>query len=171
MIKYTHDSLQEAVSKSQSFADVARYFGIAPHGGSQAHLKYRIDKESIDTSHFKSRAWSKGRIFSNRRKPPEEVLVEMPIGSNRTHADILRRSLIEIGRKEECYKCGIGPKWNDTKLSLEVHHKDGNYRNNKDDNLDFICPNCHSQTDNYKAKNKESRQMLACCACFENKSG
>jgi hypothetical protein len=61
--------------------------------------------------------------------------------------------LIERGRK--CEECG----WNKTnpntnKCPLEIHHKDGNYKNNKEDNLQILCPNCHSLTDTYKNMNR-----------------
>lgn len=52
-----------------------------------------------------------------------------------------------------CSMCGIS-EWNNKKIVLECDHIDGNYKNNKKDNLRLICPNCHSQTDTYKAKNK-----------------
>ena len=39
---------------------------------------------------------------------------------------------------------------------LEVHHKDGNFMNNKEENLQVLCPNCHSLTDTYKNMNKDS---------------
>lgn len=55
----------------------------------------------------------------------------------------------------QCEKCG----WHEinpfTNLSpLEIHHKDGNYENSYEDNLIVLCPNCHSLTDNYKARGK-----------------
>lgn len=53
----------------------------------------------------------------------------------------------------KCSCCGIS-KWNEKPLVLEVDHIDGNSYNNNEDNLRLICPNCHSQTDTYKAKNK-----------------
>ena len=37
---------------------------------------------------------------------------------------------------------------------LEVEHLDGNSSNNRPENLDLICPNCHSLTTTYKALNK-----------------
>ena len=40
------------------------------------------------------------------------------------------------------------------KIPLEIHHKDGNYLNNNEDNLELLCPNCHSLTNTYKAANK-----------------
>ena len=40
------------------------------------------------------------------------------------------------------------------KESLELEHIDGNAYNNSESNLSLLCPNCHSQTPTYKAKNK-----------------
>lgn len=53
-----------------------------------------------------------------------------------------------------CEECG----WNkiNTKLGfspLQIHHKDGNYKNNKRDNLQVLCPNCHSLTNNFGSLN------------------
>ena len=54
----------------------------------------------------------------------------------------------------KCYKCGWGEVNQFTgNIPLEVHHKDGDYSNNSEDNLELLCPNCHSLTDTYKAGN------------------
>ena len=37
-------------------------------------------------------------------------------------------------------------------IMLELHHIDGNHNNNKLENLQMLCPNCHSITDNFKSK-------------------
>ena len=52
-----------------------------------------------------------------------------------------------------CEVCGISD-WNSKTLSLECDHIDGHHANNHPSNLRLICPNCHSQTETYKAKNK-----------------
>lgn len=62
----------------------------------------------------------------------------------------LRRYIIEK-YNNQCCKCG----WNSkniytNKIPLEVHHKDGNYLNNTESNLELLCPNCHSLTNTYK---------------------
>ncbi len=54
-----------------------------------------------------------------------------------------------------CNSCGIGEIWNDKPITLEVNHIDGFAYNNVIENLEFLCPNCHSQTDTYR--NKGSR--------------
>lgn len=51
-----------------------------------------------------------------------------------------------------CEYCRLS-RWMDKKIPLEMHHVDGNNKNNSPDNLHIICPNCHSQTDNFRSKN------------------
>ena len=60
----------------------------------------------------------------------------------------------------KCCKCGWDKVNPSTKKSpLEIHHKDGDYANNNEDNLELLCPNCHSLTSTYKnALNHEGRQ-------------
>jgi hypothetical protein len=55
----------------------------------------------------------------------------------------------------KCSKCG----WNEInsytgKIPLETEHIDGDFRNNKEENLDLLCPNCHSLTPTYKGANR-----------------
>jgi len=41
---------------------------------------------------------------------------------------------------------------------MEIEHIDGNYLNNKENNLTVLCPNCHSLTSTYKGTNKNGRK-------------
>ena len=56
---------------------------------------------------------------------------------------------------QEYYRCGwceINP--TSGKIPLEIEHIDGNYKNNTEENLILLCPNCHSLTPTYRALNK-----------------
>ena len=53
----------------------------------------------------------------------------------------------------ECEKCHIS-EWMGQKLTLELHHIDGDHYNNSLENLQILCPNCHSQTPNFRSRNK-----------------
>lgn len=65
---------------------------------------------------------------------------------------MLKEGLIE----DKCEKCG----WHEKPVGArytpcELHHKDGNSHNHLRENLEMICPNCHSLTGSYRAKNKK----------------
>lgn len=63
------------------------------------------------------------------------------IGTERRQELIRKR-----GNKCEC--CGL-TKWLGSPIKLEIHHLDGNRKNDNEDNLQILCPNCHSYTDNH----------------------
>lgn len=66
----------------------------------------------------------------------------------------LRLRLLEAGIfKYICNSCGL-TEWLNKPIPLELEHKDGNSSNNKLENLELLCPNCHSFTSTYRGKNK-----------------
>ena len=71
----------------------------------------------------------------------------------------LSKRLVKDGLKEyQCESCGIS-NWNGKLISLELNHKDGNNGNHSLDNLELLCPNCHSQTDTYRSKNLVAKKL------------
>lgn len=68
-----------------------------------------------------------------------------------------RRLLKEEIKKEQCELCGQLPTWNGKKLVLQLDHKDGNNKNHKLDNLQIVCPNCHTQTDTFSGRNASDK--------------
>lgn len=67
----------------------------------------------------------------------------------------LKLRLIKEGYKEnKCEKCGTF-EWNGKELNCELDHIDGDKTNHKLENLRILCPNCHSQTPTYRAKNRK----------------
>ena len=53
-----------------------------------------------------------------------------------------------------CAICGMQPEWNGKQLVFILDHIDGHASHNYRSNLRLICPNCDSQLDTYKSKNK-----------------
>lgn len=66
----------------------------------------------------------------------------------------IRKYLAE-DRGYKCECCNI-KEWNNKPITLQVDHIDGNPGNHKPNNVRLVCPNCHSQQDNWGAKNKGS---------------
>lgn len=52
-----------------------------------------------------------------------------------------------------CEKCGLD-EWRGSPLSLALHHVNGDRHDNRLANLQLLCPNCHSQTDNFAGRNR-----------------
>ena len=64
---------------------------------------------------------------------------------------LLKEKIIQ----NKCSICNI-EEWNGKKINMELDHIDGNRTNHKLENLRMLCPNCHSQTETYRAKNIKS---------------
>jgi HNH endonuclease len=70
---------------------------------------------------------------------------------NRNH---LKQRLLELGLKQNaCEVCG-GADWRGQPLSLALHHVNGRGQDNRLENLQLLCPNCHSQTENFGGRNR-----------------
>lgn len=151
--KYDHDeqSLRSVVPACRSFAAVLRFLHIPQSGSNQATVKRKILTFGIDTSHFTGQAYLRG-VPSNQKKSADQILVLGSPFSQREDAFRLRRALIEIGVPEKCSECGVGVEWHGRKLTLEIDHKNGSWWDNRRDNLRFMCPNCHSQTETFGSK-------------------
>jgi len=68
-----------------------------------------------------------------------------------------RRLLAEDGAVYACEWCEIS-EWRGRRLSLSLHHLNGDGTDNRRENLLLLCPNCHSQTENYGGRNVRRRR-------------
>lgn len=86
----------------------------------------------------------------------ERVKTWLETGETGRTCDTTPKWLKDFILKEQdykCFECKISD-WNGKSITLDLEHIDGNSKNNNRQNLCCLCPNCHSQTSTYKAKNK-----------------
>lgn len=157
MFNYTKEELTSAIGSSFSIAEVCRKLGVVPYGGNYRTIHKLIKEYSIDTSHFTGQGWNKGlKKPIKTAKPINEILTE---NSTYQSHKLKNRLFNEKIKDEKCEICGIA-EWNGKPISLELHHINGNPTDNRIENLQILCPNCHSQTDTYrKAKSALSEKV------------
>jgi len=118
-------------------------------GLKKAYNEGRIDAREIYKNKSedakKRQAWSNGKCLKN--------IKDVFCKNSNTGRALLKRYILKNKLMEtKCAICGIDI-WNGKEISLQLHHIDGDKTNNLIENLQLLCPNCHSQTDNFCGKN------------------
>ena len=134
--------------ESESVREVVQKLGYAPNGGGTAkRIRELIIPNGIDISHFNGQGHTKN--IGKYRTPIEDYLSnKVKITSHK-----LRIRLLEEGYFEyKCSCCGL-TEWLGQPIPLELHHKNGDKEDNRLENLELRCPNCHYFTETYKTKN------------------
>jgi hypothetical protein len=138
---YSDEDIICAVKEVSSLAGLLKKLGLKIAGGNYVNMKRNLQRLNLDCDHWQGQAWNKD--------------CRMKDWSNYTQITSLKPHLIkERGRK--CEKCNLTT-WNDHKIPLEIHHKDGDRTNNNLKNLILLCPNCHALTKFYRGRNVKKK--------------
>jgi hypothetical protein len=169
-----------------SISEVARVLGVAKstvcyHArclgyGPDARFAARYDWKAIaafyDQGHtvnecmsrfgFSMSAWADAiRRGDVTPRPTAVSAAELLSGSRPAARGQLKRRLLAEGLKiPRCERCGI-TEWRGRALTLALHHINGDGLDNRLENLQLLCPNCHAQTPNFSGRNRRLRRIGA----------
>ena len=132
---------------SASASEAARRLGIP-------FTTYKRYAEKFNV--FKTNMSGKGIKNIN----PYEILYRLENSNYQISGKRIKEVLFKLGIKEEkCEICGL-KYWNGKLIPLELHHIDGNKFNNRIDNFQILCPNCHSLTDNFRGRILKDKKLF-----------
>lgn len=159
-MKYNWDinKIKEIVPQCVNLTEVLERLNIPRQGNNSSTLKKILNENQIDYSHFTGRA----RKYTRKKTASIQDYLNNKI---KITSAKLKEKLIAEGLKENrCEICGIS-EWQGKPITCQLHHKDGNNQNNCLENLQILCPNCHSQTENYCGQANKNKKAYYCRDC------
>lgn len=152
--EYSIDKLIENAESCVNMLDLCHKMGIKNVGGEDYREVRNLARELGIVLRF---SYKKEFCKQKQEKIPiGEILIEKSSYKNSAR---LKKRLISEGLKEEkCENCGL-TEWMGQKISLQIHHINGVHDDNRVENLQILCPNCHSLTDTYAGKNTIGKRL------------
>lgn len=150
--KLTDEEFSNLVKSSLNISEVLFKLGYSTAGNSWGYSQVKQRMQDLNLSGKDFRGKSAAVTYAkNKELDTSKLLCE-----NSKHSRHVLRGHI-IRNKLLPYKCAIcgTVEWQGKTLSLELDHINGVNNDNRLENLRFLCPNCHSQTVTYGAKNKQ----------------
>lgn len=165
--KLGKERLQKLFDEYPTYTDIIKAIGYVSLSDNLRTLKDVADHFSIDLTkfninheqHIKDLNYNILRVDHLKDLTYSE-LISITKSRGTIKRYIISKDLIPY----KCSECGNDGNYNGKALVLQLDHIDGNPINNKLENLRFLCPNCHTQTDTYAGR-KINKSENTCDVC------
>lgn len=144
---YSDEEFARIVADSTNYTNCLLNLGYNAKSGSiLALLKQRIKELNLDISHF--------QISTPTERTVDNIFIENSTADQKT----LRKWYLQGEYTPyQCSICGQLPEWQNKPLTLILDHINGENKDDRLENLRWVCPNCNQQLDTTNGKNKKHK--------------
>lgn len=156
------DLVIKVCNEATTFTQVLTELDLSPHNNrARASIKQLLETRNI--------SYERLSLGNYIRKTPtvlslnkESALETIFIKSEKFHGTKIRNYILKWSlipyycAIERCMFSSGDLMWLGKPVSLDLDHANGDSTDNRLENLRFLCPICHSQTDTFKSKNKRA---------------
>lgn len=182
--KREKENIEKLINDGFSYEEIGRQYGCCGANVKKAAIKLGIklfprrnvnEKETFNKGVRKKKCLNCGRVLVGSQKEYCSIACQTEYaykkhikewldgkrnGSDKygNVSDYVKKYVAEKCG-EKCQICGFSGKSKYTgKSILQIHHIDGDCMNNKEENLQLLCPNCHAMTENFGRLNKKGKR-------------
>jgi hypothetical protein len=118
----------------------------------------RLNPQTGKRGPYSKPSWNKGKTGVSDKRIKRKYSFEEIFSKHSKAAPVQIRKTIRAEKLKEykCVDCNLEGEWNNKPINLQLDHVDGDRSNNELSNLEYRCPNCHSQTITWCGKNKNT---------------
>ena len=148
--RWSDEQFVAAVARHTNFTDVLRELGLRAAGGNHRAMKVHAERLGADLRHFSNARRTRG-IAGHRFAARIDAIGAFAAGTP-VSRPVLRRLARSHLQPHACATCGNAGEWCGRALTLQLDHVIGDPYDHRLCNLQWLCPNCHSQTASFAGR-------------------